>query len=108
MLPIQETPRTNLSVRYNGGVFPDIILINIDPMLVPLRNRLNPSKEFVSLQAMFPPERFDSFLTQLGGCSIILILIQGLDASRIFFKLQQLKRLSGVCRDNSLRMDLKS
>ena len=52
----------NVSVQYNGGFLPDIVL-TVDPMLLP-SGRRNPSKcheEVLSLQPMIPPKHFDIF-----------------------------------------------
>ena len=68
----------NVSVQYNSGLLPDIILST--QYYYHRRIRLNAIKRFcLSLQPMIPPKRFDTFpLT--GGCS------EGLGAFRLFFK----------------------
>ena len=46
----------NVSVQYNGGFLPDIIL---DPLLLPSGNPFKCHEEVLSLQPMIPPKRFD-------------------------------------------------
>ena len=68
----------NVSVQYNGGFLPDIILLT--QCYYHRETRLKCHGEVLSLQPMIPPKRFDIFspLTDryynTGGCS------EGLDA----------------------------
>ena len=55
----------NISVQYNGGLLPDMIL-SVDPMLLPSGNPLKCHQEVLSLQPMIPPIRFDFFLPDWG------------------------------------------
>ena len=48
-----------VSLQYNGGSLPDIILLT---MLLPLGNPIKSHEEVLSLQPMFPHKRFDTFL----------------------------------------------
>ena len=69
---------SNVSLQYNGGLFPDIILLT----QCYYHRGTNPfkcHKEVLSLQPMIPLERFDIFPRVCVGCS------EGLDAFRIFF-----------------------
>ena len=51
----------DVSVQYNGGRLPDIILL-VDPMLLPSGNSFKCHKEVLYLQLMIPHnKRFDSF-----------------------------------------------
>ena len=61
----------NVSVQYNGGLLPDIILLTQG-------NPIKCPEEVLSLQSMIPPKRFDIFPRV--GCS------EGLDASRFLFR----------------------
>ena len=46
----------NVSVQYNGGLLPDIILLTLcDSIGEPFQYHI----EFLSLQPMFPPKHFD-------------------------------------------------
>ena len=69
--------------RYNGGLLPDIILV--DPMLLPSGNPFKCHEEVSFLQPMIPPKRSDISPTCLCGnkCS------EDLDAFTFFFKQQQ-------------------
>ena len=49
----------NVSVQYNGGILPDIILL--DPILLASGNPFKCHEEVLSLQPMIPPKRFDIF-----------------------------------------------
>ena len=49
----------NVSVQYNGGLLPDIILV--DPMLFPSGNPFKCHEEVLYLQPLIPPKRFDIF-----------------------------------------------
>ena len=49
----------NVSVQYNGGFLPDIILSS--QCYYHRGTRLNSVKRFLSLQPMIPPKRFDIF-----------------------------------------------
>ena len=49
----------NVSVQYNGGLLPDIILV--DPMLLPKGNPFKCHEEVLYLPPMIPPKRFDIF-----------------------------------------------
>ena len=51
---------TNVSVQYNRGLLPDIILF-VDPRLLPPGNPFKCHEEVLSLQPMIPPKRFDIF-----------------------------------------------
>ena len=63
-----------VSVEYNGGFLPDIILLTLcDYIGEPFRYH----EEFLSLQPMFLPKHFDNFSPE-GGCS------EGLDAFSFF------------------------
>ena len=47
----------NVSVQYNGGLFPDIILLT--QCYYHRGTHLNAMKRFCILQPMIPPKRFD-------------------------------------------------
>ena len=49
----------NVSVQYNGGLLPDIILLT--QCYYHRGTRLNAMKRFCILQPMIPPKRFDIF-----------------------------------------------
>ena len=49
----------NVSVQYNGGLLPDIILLTL--CYYHRGTRLNAMKRFLSLRPMIPPKRFDFF-----------------------------------------------
>ena len=66
-----------VSVQYNGGLLPDIILLT--QCYYHWGTRLNAMKMFCLLQPMIPPKRCDMFSACV-GCS------EGLDAFRFFFK----------------------
>ena len=48
----------NVSVQYNGGLLPDIILLT-QPRLLPSGNPSKCHGEVLSLQPMIPPKHFD-------------------------------------------------
>ena len=66
----------NVSVQYDGGLLPDIILLT--QCYHHRGTRLNAMKRFLSLQPMIPPKRFDILSPLTEGCS------EGLDAFRLF------------------------
>ena len=47
----------NVSVQYNGGLYPDII-----PLTLPSGNPFKCHEDVLSLQSMIPPKRLDIFL----------------------------------------------
>ena len=55
----------NVSVQYNSGLLPDIIL-TVDPMLLPSGNPFKCHEEVSYLQPMIPPKRFDIFSPRQG------------------------------------------
>ena len=57
----------NVSVQHNGGLLPDIILL--DHMLFPSGNPFKCHEEALYLQPLIPPKRFDVFSPLTGGCS---------------------------------------
>ena len=58
----------NISVQYNGGLLPDIILLT--QCYFHRGTRLNAMKSFfLYLQPLIPPKRFDTFPALTGGCS---------------------------------------
>ena len=66
-----------MSVQYNGGLLPDIILLTRCGYIgEPVRYH----EEALSLQPMFPPKPLDIFSPE-GGCS------EGLDAFRFFLNM---------------------
>ena len=58
----------DVSVQYNGGLLPDIIL-TVDPILFPSGNPFKCHEEVLYLQPLIPPKRFDIFSRLTGGCS---------------------------------------
>ena len=64
----------NVSVQYNGGLLPDIILLT---RCGHIGEPIWYHEEVLSLQPMFPPKPLDNFPPE-GGCS------EGLDAFRFF------------------------
>ena len=65
----------NVSVQYNGGFLPDIILyFSVGPYETKIGEQYH--EELLSLQPMFPPKFFD--VPPEGECS------RGLDACRFF------------------------
>ena len=44
-------------IQYNGGLLPDILLLT---MLLPSGNSIKYREDFLSLQPMIPPKRFDN------------------------------------------------
>ena len=60
----------NVSVQYNGGLLPDIIL-TVDPTLFPSGNPFKCHEEVLYLQPLIQPtgKRFDIFPPLTGGCS---------------------------------------
>ena len=72
----------NVSVQYNGGLLPDIILLI--QCYFHRGTRFNAMKRFcIYLQSLISPKRFDIFSPLTGGCS------EGLGAFWLFFKQQQ-------------------
>ena len=57
----------NISVQYNGGVLPDIMLLT--QCYFHRGTRLYAMKRFLYLQPLIPPKRFDVFSPLTGGCS---------------------------------------
>ena len=57
----------NLSVQYNGGLLPDIILLT--QCYFHRGTRLNGMKRFLCAAFLVPPKRFDIFSPLIGGCS---------------------------------------
>ena len=58
----------NVSVQYNGGLLPDIILLT--QCYFHRGTRLNAMKSFfLYLQPLIPPKRFDISPPRTGGCS---------------------------------------
>ena len=57
----------NASVKYNGGLLPDIILLT--QMLLPSGNPFKRHEEVLYLQPLIPPKHFDIFFPLTGGCS---------------------------------------
>ena len=53
----------NVSVQYNGGLLPDIIL------LTQCYFHRECHEEVLYLQPLIPPKRFDMFFPLTGGCS---------------------------------------
>ena len=63
----------NVSVQYNGGLLPDIILLT---QCSYIGEPVWYHEEVLSLQPMLPPKTSDIFSPEEGGCS------EGLDAFR--------------------------
>ena len=61
---LQYVISINVSVQYDGGVLPDIILA-VDPMLLPSGNPFKCHEEVLYFQLLIPPERFDIFPPRL-------------------------------------------
>ena len=61
----------SVSVQYDdGGLLPDIILLTVDPMLLPSGNPFKCHGEVLYLQpTIIPPKRFGIFPPLTGGCS---------------------------------------
>ena len=56
----------NVSVQFNGGFLPDMILLTLS-MLLLLANPIKCDEQVLSLQPKcFPPKRFDNFPPCLG------------------------------------------
>ena len=51
----------NVSVQYNGGLLPDIILLTRNVTLIALGNPFKCHEDVSPLQSMIPPKRFDIF-----------------------------------------------
>ena len=68
----------NVSVQYNGGLLPDIILLT--QCYFHRGTRSNAMKRFCIIQPLIPPKRLDIFPPLTGGCS------EGLGAFSFFFK----------------------
>ena len=49
------------SVQYNGGLFPDITVYTVDPMLFPSGNPFECHEEVLYLQPVIASKRFDIF-----------------------------------------------
>ena len=58
----------NVSVQYNGGLLPDIILLT-QSTLFPSGNPFKCHEEVLYLQPLIPPKRFDIFSSLTGECS---------------------------------------
>ena len=58
----------NVSVLYNGGLLPDVILL-IYLLLLPSRKPIECHEEVLYLQPSIPPKRFDIFPLLTGKCS---------------------------------------
>ena len=54
----------NVSVQYDGGFLPDIILLT--QMLLPSGNPFKCHEEVLYFQLLIPPKRFDIFSPRLG------------------------------------------
>ena len=65
----------NVSVQYNGGLLPDILLTRFGYIREPFWYH----EEFLSLHPMFPPKHLDNFSPE-GGCS------EGSDMRSDFFQ----------------------
>ena len=78
-----------ISLQYNDGFLPDIMLLTLSVLLLPFRIPIKPHEEDCpcSLYYTSPRKTFDSFppLTVLGGWS------EGTDASRFFFEVHRRK-----------------
>ena len=58
----------NVSVQYNGGLLPDMILLT--QYYFHRETRLNAMKRFcICSLSLIPPKRFDIFSPLTGGCS---------------------------------------
>ena len=57
----------NVSVQYNGGLLPDIVLLT--QCCFHRGTRSNAMKRFFVLQPLIQPKRFDIFFPLTGGCS---------------------------------------
>ena len=75
----------NVSVQYNGGLLPDIIMLTQCYYHHSLGNPFRCHEDILSLQPtmILPNKRFDMFFPLTRGCS------EGLDAFRFFFEQQQ-------------------
>ena len=68
----------NVSVQYNGGLLPDIILF-VDPMLSASGKLFKCHEEVLYLQPLIPPKRFDVFFPNNRGmlrrsrCALIFL-----------------------------------
>ena len=69
----------NVSVQYNGGFLPDIILLT-QCYYIPSGNPFKCPEHVLSSQPMILPKRFDIFPPDWG------MLRRGLDAFRFFFE----------------------
>ena len=69
----------NVSVQYNGGFLPDIILLT-DPMIPSSGNPFKCHEEVLYLQPMIPRKRFDMFPPDWG------MLRRSRHVFRFFFK----------------------
>ena len=69
----------NVSVQYNGGFLPDIILLT-QCYYIPSGNPFKCPEQVLSSQPMILPKRFDIFPPDWG------MLRRGLDAFRFFFE----------------------
>ena len=56
----------NVSVHYNGGLLPDIILLTQQCYYYHMGTPLNAMKRFLSLQPIMPRKRFDIFPPEWG------------------------------------------
>ena len=59
----------NVSIQYNGGLLPDIILLTQCYLLFPSGSPFKCHEEVLYLQPLIPPKRFDIFSPLTGGCS---------------------------------------
>ena len=55
----------NVSVQYDGGFLPDIVLLT-QSMLLPSGNPFKCHEEVLYFQLLIPPKRFDIFSPRLG------------------------------------------
>ena len=72
----------NVSVQYNGGLLPDIIMLLTQCYYHYETCDCQCHEAVLSLQPVIPPKRFDIFSPLAGGCS------KGLDAFGFFFRKQ--------------------
>ena len=83
----------NAIVRsYNGGFVPDVILLTLRYFytIIPWGNPIISHEEFLFLQPMLQPKRFDISPPWPGGC-----YSEGLDARRCFLEQDSMNHIKG-------------
>ena len=83
----------NVSVQYNGGLLPDIVLLT-QQCYYHWGTRFMPRRAFLSLQPMIPPKHFDIFLPVWEGLDAFSFFHQTPVEVGLYVALSFLRRVS--------------